>query len=67
MAKLDQRTIEMIKAIYAARKTYIFFDTSVSPDDDYYECAVSARNLEDAWEYLDNDRDRYVFIDEINY
>ena len=67
MAKLDERTIEMIKAIYAKRNTYFFIDKSVSPDDEYYEFAVSAYSLEDAWEYLDNDKNRYEFIEEINY
>ena len=64
MAKLDERTIAMIKAIYARRNTYFFIDKSVSPDDDYYEFAVSAESLEGAWEYLDNDTERYEFIEE---
>ena len=64
MAKLDERTRAMIKAIYARRNTYFFIDKSVSPDDDYYEFAVSAESLEGAWEYLDNDTERYEFIEE---
>ena len=37
MRKLDERTIAMIRAIYARRNTYYFIDKAVSPDDDYYE------------------------------
>ena len=62
MAKLDERTIAMIKAIYARRNTYFFIDTKLDPEDEYYEFAVSAESLKEAWEYLDNDRERYEFI-----
>ena len=63
MAKLDERTIEMIKAIYARRNTYFFIDTKLDPEDEYYEFAVSAESLEEAWEYLNNDRERYELIE----
>ena len=62
MARLDERTIEMIKAIYARRNTYFFIDKNVSPDDEYYEFAVSAESLKEAWEYLNNDRERYEYV-----
>ena len=64
MAKLDERTIEMIKAIYAIRNTYFFIDTKLDPEDEYYEFAVSAESLKEAWEYLNNDRERYEMIEE---
>ena len=64
MAKLDERTIEMIKAIYARRNTYFFIDTKLDPEDEYYEFAVSAESLKEAWEYLNNDRERYEMIEE---
>ena len=63
MAQLDERTIEMIKAIYARRNTYFFIDTKLDPEDEYYEFAVSAESLEEAWEYLNNDRERYELIE----
>lgn len=64
MRKLDERTIAMIRAIYARRNTYYFIDKAVSPDDDYYEFAVSAESLEGAWEYLNNNTERYEFVEE---
>ena len=64
MRKLDERTIAMIRAIYARRNTYYFIDKTVSPDDDYYEFAVSAESLEGAWEYLNNDTERYELVEE---
>ena len=64
MAKLDERTIAMIKAIYARRNTYFFIDTKLDPEDEYYEFAVSAESLKEAWEYLNNDRERYEMIEE---
>ena len=64
MRKLDERTIAMIRAIYARRNTYYFIDKAVSPDDDYYEFAVSAESLERAWEYLNNDTERYELVEE---
>lgn len=63
MAKLDERTIEMIKAIYARRNTYFFIDTKLDPDDEYYEFAVSAESLEEAWVVLKNNRERYELIE----
>ena len=62
MAKLDERTIAMIKAIYARRNTYFFIDTKLDLEDEYYEFAVSAESLKEAWEYLDNDTKRYEFV-----
>ena len=64
MRKLDERTIAMIRAIYARRNTYYFIDKTVSPDDDYYEFAVSAESLEGAWEYINNDTERYELVEE---
>ena len=63
MAKLDERTIAMIKAIYARRKTYVFIDKSLTPDDEYYEFELSAESLLEAWDVLDWDRDRYEYVD----
>ena len=62
MRKLDERTIAMIRAIYARRNTYYFVDKTLSPDDEYYECAVSAESLLEAWDVLDWDRDRYEYV-----
>lgn len=64
MAKLSEEMIMMIKAIYARRNTYYFIDKSLSPDDEYYECAVSAESLSEAWEVLKNDKERYEFVEE---
>ncbi len=63
MRKLDERTIAMIRAIYARRNTYYFIDKTVSPDDDYYEVAVSAESLLEAWDVLDWDRDKYEYVE----
>lgn len=63
MRKLDERTIAMVKAIYARRNTYFFIDTKLNPEDEYYEFAVSAESLAGAWEYLNNDTERYEFIE----
>ena len=64
MRKLDERTIAIIRAIYARRNTYFFIDKTLSPDDDYYEFAVSAESLAGAWEYLNNNTERYEFVEE---
>lgn len=64
MAKLSEEMIMMIKAIYARRNTYYFIDKTLSPDDEYYECSVSAESLSEAWEVLKNDKDRYEFVEE---
>ena len=66
MAKLSEEMIMMIKAIYARRNDYYFIDKTVSPDDEYYECIVSAESLSEAWNVLNNDTDRYEFVEELN-
>ncbi len=63
MAKLDERTIAMIKAIYARRNNYEFIDKTLTPDDEYYEVSVSAESLLEAWDVLGWDRDRYEYVD----
>jgi hypothetical protein len=63
MAKLNEEMIMMIKAIYARRNNYCFIDKTLSPDDEYYEFSVSAESLSEAWDVLNNDRERYEFVE----
>lgn len=65
MAKLSEEMIMMIKEIYARRNTYCFIDKTLSPDDEFYERAVSAESLSEAWEVLNNNRERYEFVEEL--
>jgi hypothetical protein len=65
MAKLNKEMIMMIKEIYARRNTYCFIDKTLSPDDEFYERAVSAESLAEAWEVLNNNRERYEFVEKL--